>query len=167
MFLLLSRTALAASVTIAWDPNTEADLAGYIVKYGDQSHAYTMQVNAGNTTKVTINSLQEGKTYYFAVQAYTTTGTVSPLSDEVQAYISLSNQVLAPAAPVRPDPSRFTSVPSADGRLATRVMSWTTVADAQAYYLYVGYSPGAKDIVDTGEIQSTSYTLPALSFEVT
>jgi hypothetical protein len=167
VFLLLSRTALAASVTIAWDPNTEPDLAGYMVRYGDHSQTYTMQVDAGKATKVTVNSLQEGKTYYFAVQAYTTDGMVSPLSDEVQAYISLSNQVLAPAAPAPPDPSRFTSVPGADGRLPTRVVSWTTVADAQAYYLYVGYSPGAKDIVNTGEIQSTSYTLPALSFDGT
>src|SRR5262249_10326310 len=39
---------------------------------------------------------------------------------------------------------------------------WTSVADALAYYLYVGTTPGSKDVVDTGEIQATSYTVPSL-----
>jgi hypothetical protein len=36
-------------------------------------------------------------------------------------------------------------------------ITWTSVANAQAYYLYVGTTPGAKDLVNTGEIQVTSY----------
>jgi hypothetical protein len=47
---------------------------------------------------------------------------------------------------------------------ATRPMQWTAVAGAQAYYLYVGSTVGAKNLVDTGEIQttaSTAATLPA------
>ena len=36
-------------------------------------------------------------------------------------------------------------------------MTWTPVAGAQAYYLYVGTSRGARDLVDSGELQSTSY----------
>src|SRR5436190_2047270 len=39
----------------------------------------------------------------------------------------------------------------------TRPIQWTTVADAQSYYLYVGTTVGAKDLVDTGAIQQTSY----------
>jgi hypothetical protein len=35
---------------------------------------------------------------------------------------------------------------------------WTSVADAQAYYLYVGTTLGAKDVINTGEIQQTSLT---------
>lgn len=34
---------------------------------------------------------------------------------------------------------------------------WTPVAGAQAYYLYIGSTPGGKDVRDTGELQSTSY----------
>jgi hypothetical protein len=44
----------------------------------------------------------------------------------------------------------------------TLAMQWTTVAGAQAYYLYVGSTPGAKDLVDTGEIQQTSYLATSL-----
>src|SRR4051794_19857048 len=39
----------------------------------------------------------------------------------------------------------------------TRPMQWTSVANVQAYYLYVGTTVSAKDVVDTGEIQQTSY----------
>ncbi len=44
----------------------------------------------------------------------------------------------------------------------TQPFQWTAVTNAEAYYLYVGTSPGAKDLVDTGEIQTTSQSLPAL-----
>ncbi len=47
----------------------------------------------------------------------------------------------------------------------TKPLTWTTVASAQAYYLYVGSTLGARDLVNTGEIYQTSYllgnTLPA------
>ena len=36
-------------------------------------------------------------------------------------------------------------------------IQWTSVAGAQAYYLYVGTTLGAMDLVNTGEIQQTSY----------
>jgi hypothetical protein len=39
---------------------------------------------------------------------------------------------------------------------------WTPVPNVQAYYLYVGTTPGAKDVVDTGEVQVTAYAAPAL-----
>ena len=42
----------------------------------------------------------------------------------------------------------------------TGPIQWTSVPNAQAYYLYVGSAPGGKDLVNTGEIQTTSY-LPA------
>jgi hypothetical protein len=38
------------------------------------------------------------------------------------------------------------------------LFSWSPVANATAYYLYVGSTPGAKDVVDTGEIVTTSVT---------
>src|SRR5204863_5678398 len=39
--------------------------------------------------------------------------------------------------------------------------TWTSVSGAQAYYLYVGTSVGARDLVNTGESQQTSYRVPA------
>jgi len=39
----------------------------------------------------------------------------------------------------------------------TQPITWTPVADAQSYYLYLGTSLGAKDVVNSGELQTTSY----------
>src|SRR5262249_4478815 len=39
----------------------------------------------------------------------------------------------------------------------TRPLSWTAITGAQAYYLYVGTTVGAHNIVDSGAIQTTSY----------
>src|SRR5205807_2065184 len=44
----------------------------------------------------------------------------------------------------------------------SKAFSWTSVSGAQAYYLYVGTSQGAQDLVDSAEIQSTSYQVPPL-----
>jgi hypothetical protein len=41
-------------------------------------------------------------------------------------------------------------------------IQWTAVINAEAYYLYVGSTPGATDLVNTGEIQQTSYLAAAL-----
>ena len=39
---------------------------------------------------------------------------------------------------------------------------WTPVENAQAYYLYVGTSEGSKDLVNSGEIPGTTFTVPYL-----
>src|SRR5437870_3641772 len=44
----------------------------------------------------------------------------------------------------------------------TQPFQWSTVPNAQAYYLYVGTTPGAKDLVNTGEVQQTSKAAPVL-----
>jgi len=36
--------------------------------------------------------------------------------------------------------------------------SWTAITNAQKYYLYVGTTQGAKDLVDSGELAQTSFT---------
>ena len=41
-------------------------------------------------------------------------------------------------------------------------LRWTAVAGAQAYTLYVGTIPGAKDLASSGEIQATSFPMPHL-----
>src|SRR3954463_427681 len=43
---------------------------------------------------------------------------------------------------------------------------WTTVVGADCYYLYVGTTVGAKDVVNTGEVQVTSRTVPTLPLGV-
>ena len=73
----------AQSVTLAWDPNAETDLAGYNTYWGSQSGNYTNKVNVGKVTTNTVSGLVAGVTYYFAVTAYNTSALESDFSNEI------------------------------------------------------------------------------------
>lgn len=70
-------------VTLAWDPNPETNVAGYIMYYGSESRNYTNSVDVGNITTNMVCGLVDGVTYFFAVTAYNTDGMQSDYSDEV------------------------------------------------------------------------------------
>lgn len=50
----------------------------------------------------------------------------------------------------------------ATGILVDQPIEWTSVAGAEAYYLYVGSEPGLKDYVDSGSKPATSFSPAAL-----
>ncbi len=75
--------ASAAQVDLAWDANTEADLAGYRVHWGETSGGYNQSADAGPATAYTVTGLVEGRTYHFAVTAYDLAGNASGYSNEV------------------------------------------------------------------------------------
>jgi hypothetical protein len=91
LFILLLGLALivpagtghAAQVTLAWDRNTETDVAGYKVYYGTGSRVYNWFFDVGNVTTYTVTGLADGSTYYFAATAYDGTGLESVYSSEV------------------------------------------------------------------------------------
>jgi hypothetical protein len=70
-------------VTLMWDQNTEPDLDGYKIYYGDMSGVYPNVINVGNCESCTVTGLAPGKTYYFSATAYNTSGLESDFSDEV------------------------------------------------------------------------------------
>jgi hypothetical protein len=90
--ILFSVMARAETVTLAWDPNTESDLAGYRLHYGTASRSYTQRIDVGNVTQHTIPSLLAGQTYYFAATAYNTAGNESGYSAEVSHTLPAPNQ---------------------------------------------------------------------------
>ena len=60
--------------------------------------------------------------------------------------------------------------PTSNASASGTTFEWSTITNAEAYYLYVGTAPGAKDVVDTGEIATTSYhanSLPTGTLYVT
>ena len=75
--------AFAADVTLAWNPNTEEDLAGYRIYYGTASGDYDYTMEVGNQTEYTVTGLEEGLLYYFAATAYDLSGNESGYSNEV------------------------------------------------------------------------------------
>jgi hypothetical protein len=80
----------AATTTVAWDANSEPDVAGYKLSYGTQSGTYTTVVDVGKVTTTTV-TLTDGVRYYFAVQAYNTGGLISAYSTEVVYDVPVAN----------------------------------------------------------------------------
>lgn len=72
-------------VSLAWNPNPEPDIAGYILYYGSASRTYPQSTNVGNVTTATVQGLLDGSTVYFAVTAVNTAGLESDYSSEVSA----------------------------------------------------------------------------------
>jgi hypothetical protein len=138
-----------APVSFQW--TSKSDAQGYYLYVGTASGAKNL-VDTGqiSATSYTASSLPSGQTLYakiWTLQDNTWRGN--------EITFSVTNPLPAQAAFTYP----------ANG--ATNVdqgqpFQWTSVAGAQAYYLYVGTSPGAKNIVDTGEIHSTTYAMSNL-----
>ena len=73
--------------------------------------------------------------------------------------------VVGASVPAAAQPLAPTIVAPANGAAIasqSQLFSWTSVANAQAYYLYVGTSAGTQNVVDTGSIQATSYQAAGL-----
>jgi Tfp pilus assembly protein PilW len=85
-----------ASVTLAWDPNTENDLAGYNFYFGDKPGTYTNRTTVGNVTTNRVSGLAPGS-YYFAVTAYNDAGAESDYSAEVTYNVATNQPVPIPA----------------------------------------------------------------------
>ena len=71
------------SITLAWDRNTETNIAGYKLYYGTVSQVYTNVRNVGNLTTASVTNLVAGLTYRFAVTAVNTAGAESDYSVEL------------------------------------------------------------------------------------
>jgi len=87
LLLLFFTPADAAYLNLAWDANTEPDLAGYRVYYGTASREYGIgnSIDAENTMTYRLDGLLEGVMYYIAVTAYDMYGNESGFSDEVSS----------------------------------------------------------------------------------
>ena len=82
--LLLAAPAMAdTTFRLAWDPNSEPDVAGYRLRYGTSAGNYGQSVDVGNVTDYDVRGLDAGTTYFFVVVAYDWAGNVSAPSNEV------------------------------------------------------------------------------------
>ena len=91
LFFILGSNVYANHVTLAWDPNPESDLAGYILYWGRSSGNYRDAVDIGNETEYTIYGLNKGQTYYFAATAYDIYDNESDYSNEVAYTVSMTD----------------------------------------------------------------------------
>jgi hypothetical protein len=104
--LFLAAPALSEDVTLAWDPNSEADLEGYGVyfKLGSSGPPYELfgyvtlqELNDPDNPAFAVTGLAKGSSYYFAVTAYDTAGNESGYSAPVCAQIG--DQILPCTSP--------------------------------------------------------------------
>jgi hypothetical protein len=88
--------ANAATATIAWNPNDEPDLEGYVIYRNTNSpgppYSYSDTVPEDKLDdplhpEVKLTGLQEDKEYYIALTAYNTDGDESSFSNEVCATV--------------------------------------------------------------------------------
>jgi hypothetical protein len=91
-------TVIGESVTLAWDPNSEPDLAGYRLYYGVASRTYDHTLEVIGDTQVSVDGLELGTTYYFAVTAHNTAGLESDYSNEVSYTVEAQSDNRPPFA---------------------------------------------------------------------
>ncbi|HET9833037.1 MAG TPA: Ig-like domain repeat protein, partial [Vicinamibacterales bacterium] len=89
-------------------------------------------------------------------------GTYSAVLTFVSTDVNYSDATAIASITINPAPVVPTMTYPANGAVnadLTVPIQWTAVLNAQAYYLYIGSKPGAKDLINTGEIQTTSYRI--------
>lgn len=75
--------AQSQPLTLAWDPNPEPSVAGYVVYVGSASRSYEEWYDVGNQTSFAYPAAVTGRPYYFAVAAYAPASGIGALSEEV------------------------------------------------------------------------------------
>ncbi len=87
------------TATISWNANTEPDLAGYKIYYGNSPRSddcppggYPNKIDIGKTDMpdnptYILKDLENGKTYYFSISSYDASGNESCFSPEMSKAI--------------------------------------------------------------------------------
>ena len=91
IFSFLPGITFAGSAVLSWGSNSEPDIAGYNIHYGTLQRSYSSPIPVGKVTTYTVNNLDEGEKYYFAVTALDTSGNESGYSTEVSKIIPSSS----------------------------------------------------------------------------
>jgi hypothetical protein len=147
--LCLAGSASAAganSVSLAWDPNPETDVAGYRLQYGLTPDEYPNVIDAGKTTSATINGLNQGTTYYITAVAYNAAGQTSTASSVV-TYTVPGTPNTAPAA------SSFSLTVGEDGQASATLSGTDEEGDILAYSIVSSPSKGTL----TGTLPNLTY----------
>ena len=77
------RIASGQTATAVWNPSSDTNVVGYLIRYGLSSESCTNLLDAGAASSVTVYGLETGLTYYFSVTAYDNAGQESAPSNEI------------------------------------------------------------------------------------
>jgi len=106
LLFLFPSLAMSADVTLAWDPVTDDNIAGYHIyaRETGESYNYDYPEWEGSTAQATLTGFDGVESYYFVVRAYDADGEESGDSNEV---------FWSPSSTVQPD-SNLGSTSGAD-----------------------------------------------------
>lgn len=164
---LFTATVNAAEVKIAWDPNTEPDVTGYIVEWGAMPVAFTQSVDVGNVTTWTLNTATPGVVYGFRVVAYDADGLRSDYS--IPVYATTDGPVGATLTADR-NTLTFGVVPGTPARTAAQAIrltqngvgtvTWTATSSASWLQVSPAFGTGSSILTVSlaGTVPSTSST---------
>jgi fibronectin type III domain protein/quinohemoprotein amine dehydrogenase alpha subunit-like protein len=136
VFVLLASAVPCAAATlhVHWASNSEADLAGYRLRYGTSPGTYTETIETGRTTFCEVTDLEPGTLYYFSLTAFDQAGNESAPSAEVTARIPVS---LAP-------------IPSIAAANETTTLSAYLVQSRTSFAIVYGQNLASGATVDLG-----------------
>lgn len=151
--LLTGTPALAqSSVTLAWDPNPEPDIAGYTISWGTRPGVFTASADVGENTLWTISGLDPHQRYYFTVQAYNDDRVYSSPA----AAVSNDGVFVTTGAPLPTErPSLFWHN-TTTGELITWHMSGTNVLDSRK--VSIASVPTQWAVAGTGDVNRDGHS---------
>jgi hypothetical protein len=91
LVLVAATQAAAAQLTLAWDANTEPNIAGYVIEWGTSAAPFANTTTVGNVTTWTLGTAVAGTTYSFRVMAFNTAGEFSDPSTAVSGSVTAGN----------------------------------------------------------------------------
>ncbi len=138
ILLILTTNSFSAQVTLTWNSNSESDLSGYKVYYGNSSRSYSFNVDVGNQTSYAVKGLNEGETYYFAVTAYGFSGNESGYSKEV-SYVVASKSG-----------NNLEVLPFTDNQKAPLIKAWSGPVYATKHSRFI-HRPNCKELISKTE----------------
>jgi hypothetical protein len=151
----IAAQTLAAQIAYPADGATNADMS-QAIQWTTVLNAQAYELYLGSTlgAKDLLDSDQIQGTSYLATGVLGNQTVFARVWTEVAGVWQYSDSTFTTAATV----ATLTSpVNGATNVNVTLPIQWTTVAGAQAYELYLGSTLGAKDFVDSDQIQRTSY----------
>ena len=116
-----TRPAGAAQATLEWAAPANTAVAGYKIYYGTASRSYTQSVDVGNLTSYTLSNLSDGRTYYFALMGYDSSGNKSGYSNEMSKTFASTYSITATSG------SGGTVTPSGAASSSTASSGTTTI----------------------------------------
>jgi hypothetical protein len=129
LLITCSRAQAQQSLTLAWNPSTNSNVAGYTVYLGYSSGDFTQQFDAGTNTSIVLKGLVPGQTNYMVVKAYNSQDVESAPSNEISFIVPGMLSMAPKAQPRKPAEISFAVAPghSYEVEASVDLVNWSTI----------------------------------------